>query len=144
MHYIIYVSEADKPMSEAELEEILRVSRRNNEAAGITGLLIYKESSRDRHPSFIQLIEGERDAVDATYRRIIKDRRHHNKIPLEQGETPERQFAGWSMGFKNVTPQQLEEVPGFKDVGGESFDSEVFRTRVKSAVELMRFFYEND
>ncbi len=144
MFYIVYVSEAKKPMSEAELAGILRKSREKNTAAGISGLLIYKYAPRYDQGSFLQLLEGDEAAVRATYARIVADKRHHTKIILEQGDAPERQFPDWSMGFKNVTPAGIAALPGFADIADEAFDSPAFRNRVQSAVELMRFFYESD
>ncbi len=144
MHYIVYVSEAKTPMSESELAELLAISRRNNEAAGVTGLLIYKYSPDQKHGSFLQLLEGEKQAVEDTYRRIVRDRRHVNKIVLDEGQTAERQFADWSMGFKNITPEKVRSLPGFADIGDEPFDSEAYRQRCRSAIDLIRFFYESD
>jgi hypothetical protein len=144
MFYIVYVSESNRPMSEADLADILRVSRQKNTAAGISGMLIYKYSLRYGNGSFLQLLEGEEAAVRATFARILADKRHHTKIVLEEGEAPDRQFPDWSMGFKNVTPAGIAALPGFADIGEEAFDSPAFRNRVQSAVDLLKFFYTSD
>ncbi len=144
MHYIVYVSEAKTHMTESELAGLLAISRHNNEAVGVTGLLIYKYSPDLNHGSFLQLLEGEKDAVEATYQRIVRDRRHVNKIVLDEGQTEQRQFADWSMAFKNITPEKVRNLPGFADIGDEPFDSEAYRKRCRSAIDLIRFFYESD
>ncbi len=54
------------------LRSILSASRRNNQAAGVTGFLIF---DRD---SFLQVLEGPRDALDATMARIAQDDRHRD------------------------------------------------------------------
>ena len=42
MYYMIYVSQAARPMTSSELTAILEKSRMHNERDGLSGLLIYK------------------------------------------------------------------------------------------------------
>lgn len=76
-----------------QLGSILSVSRRNNEAAGITGALVYDESW------FIQALEGERRAIWQTYSRISEDERHAGCQLVEMVEVGERLFGNWWMGL---------------------------------------------
>ncbi|MEM1041230.1 MAG: BLUF domain-containing protein [Bacteroidota bacterium] len=96
MVYIVYVSSATHPFSDHDLDRLVRVSRRNNEAAGITGMLLH----RDGH--FIQTLEGPPSAVYRAYARIRRDPRHRRLIRLVDRPTSVRQFAGQAMGFCNT------------------------------------------
>jgi hypothetical protein len=93
---LMYASRANAPMSEHELSLILKQSREHNPAEGITGLLCYTDGV------FMQVLEGGRDAINARYKHIVSDTRHHDVILLSYAETDERQFAGWSMGQANL------------------------------------------
>ena len=89
---IVYGSSTARPLSEAELVEILRVSRRNNAAVGVTGALLYADGN------VMQVLEGPAPAVQATYDRIARDPRHRHVLPLVRGEVAERSFPDWAMG----------------------------------------------
>jgi len=93
---LLYASRAAHPMSEAELSAILKSSREHNPAEGLTGLLCYSDGV------FIQVLEGGRDAVNARYKSIVQDPRHHDVILLSYEEIDERRFAGWTMGQVNL------------------------------------------
>jgi hypothetical protein len=73
------------------LTGILSKARRNNERDGITGCLVCREDL------FLQLLEGPRDAVIATYERILRDDRHANIITLWSGDIESRLFPDWTM-----------------------------------------------
>lgn len=82
------------------LRSILSVSRRNNHDAGVTGFLIF---DRD---SFLQVLEGPRDALDATMARIVRDDRHRDVAVLGTKPIKQRTFHAWTMGGCRRTPQQ--------------------------------------
>lgn len=65
----VYVSSAVAPFTPQELLELLRRARQDNEAAGITGMLLYRSGN------FIQTIEGPAAAVDTLLKRIACDPR---------------------------------------------------------------------
>lgn len=144
MDYIIYVSTAVRPMSDSELSNILAASRKNNVSRGITGILIYRYSAEENVGSFIQLLEGDKTAVMDTYNHIVKDSRHHSKIVLEEGQTESRQFPDWAMGFKNIDAVDLRAVPGFTNLGKDSFDSDYFKNSRRTARETLESFYDAD
>jgi hypothetical protein len=50
---LVYVSQAKYLFQETELKDILDISRRNNIARGITGMLLYDDGG-----TFIQALEG--------------------------------------------------------------------------------------
>ena len=142
MRYLIYVSQAKHPMSREELADILAGARRWNEAHGITGLLIYRHAPERNRGHFMQLIEGEAEALGATYERIVADPRHHTKIVLEEGDTGERAFPNWTMGFRDLDPGELADDPNFRDLGSETFEARARAGDIRGALSLMRSFYD--
>lgn len=143
MRFLIYVSQADHPMSEAELQEILNYSRERNERDGLTGLLIYRYVPDEDRGSFLQLLEGNADALDATWQRIAADRRHNTKVVLEEGDIAARTCPDWTMGFRNVDEADLARFEGYRDLGSAAFWERVETTTPPDASELMRAFYED-
>lgn len=95
----VYLSSAASEVSAGELAEILTVSRRNNAAVGLTGALCHYDGS------FLQFLEGDDGAVDSTFARIRRDRRHRQILPVFKQEISQRAFGDWSMGI--VKPQAL-------------------------------------
>lgn len=91
---LIYISTARVALSTQALDEILRVSRRNNQAVGVTGLLIVGGRR------FLQALEGPSEAVRNTYDRIKADDRHFASVVLSDREISERSFSGWAMGYQ--------------------------------------------
>ncbi|KAB8143522.1 BLUF domain-containing protein [Chloroflexia bacterium SDU3-3] len=83
---IIYVSSAARPFSQPELEALLDSSRRNNQARGITGLLLYRAGS------FMQILEGEERTVRAVYATICRDPRHTHIVQLDDSPIDQRSF----------------------------------------------------
>lgn len=118
MQYLIYVSSATQHFSEEDLKELLVISRRNNTAQGITGMLLYAEDN------FIQVIEGDSEAVDALYSRISKDPRHNSISVLLRGEIQTRNFSQWSMGFKSISMKDYTELTGFKSLHSIDLDAD--------------------
>ena len=97
LRYVIYLSSSTHLYSDTDLEDILTVSRRNNQATGVTGLLLYHEGT------ILQLLEGEQSAVDLTYKRILVDRRHTGILKMAEADAPERCFTDWTMGFRKLS-----------------------------------------
>lgn len=78
------------------VESILASCRTNNPSLGITGVLCYSE------PSFMQVLEGGRAAVNTLYGQILRDQRHQDVTLLHYEEITERWFGGWTMGHVNL------------------------------------------
>ena len=106
---IAYVSTAAKLFSSAELREMLKESNVRNKAAGVTGMLLYKDGQ------FMQVLEGTAEAVTETFSRISKDRRHHGIMVLAQGAVQERRFPEWSMAFRDLNLPDHQDVPGYSE-----------------------------
>ena len=141
MYYLIYVSQATRPMNEEDLAAILQQSRDYNTRDAITGLLMYKFTPSERRGNFMQLLEGDKDKVLSAFERINADKRHHTKVLLEQGEIAERNFSNWSMGFRNVNTSDLDKFQGYSDLGSESFWNRARDGKVPEALALMLTFY---
>lgn len=77
----------------AGLNAIMDTSNRNNERDGITGALMFDTLW------FIQILEGEREAVSATLRRIMMDERHDAVTVMDARTTEQRMFGNWWMGL---------------------------------------------
>ena len=93
MLQLVYISTAREPITPAMCDSILAASRRNNRAAGISGLLV---AGRTR---FLQALEGPTDAVRHTYARIIADQRHFACVLLGERYADVAQFGAWAMGY---------------------------------------------
>jgi hypothetical protein len=96
MIHLVYVSAAVLPVAEADLVDILRTSRVNNERAGVTGLLLYSGGT------FFQVLEGDERVVKETFERIGRDSRHNGISILLREEIRERVFGQWAMGFARM------------------------------------------
>lgn len=107
LHHLVYSSTAPVELPDATLAELLRGSRRRNQALGITGLLLYQ----DRH--FLQVLEGPEAAVRTTYQRIARDQRHYALSLLSDGPIAGRVFADWSMGFAAPSPAFFVHLAGY-------------------------------
>lgn len=90
----------------ATLNTILFSARHHNKRDGITGSLICRDDI------FLQMLEGPRDLVTATYGRIMRDDRHIEIVGLYQGDLETRLFPQWEMRHDPVrswmwTPEQV-------------------------------------
>ena len=94
---LMYASRAAQPVDPETFLAILRQSKANNPAQGITGLLCYSDGI------FVQVLEGGRGAVNRLYNRIAADPRHTEVVLLSYEEIGERRFASWAMGQVNMS-----------------------------------------
>lgn len=97
MKRITYVSRFAQPFSESELQELGEVSAKNNQSAGVTGVLMTSGGV------FFQILEGPAEAVDRIYGSIAADSRHTDLVllGLEENVT-ERRYPDWSMKTVNL------------------------------------------
>jgi hypothetical protein len=87
---IIYFSRSalDKdPVTREEQQlQLVRTSRRQNEFALITSILVLDKGW------FTQMVEGDRDALNQTFKRIASDNRHKDIRIVEWREVPRREL----------------------------------------------------
>ena len=108
LYQLIYTSGATRELKDIELARLLLAARSANAARDVSGILLYDAGS------FVQVLEGEREVVDALYDRIKQDPRHMRVRTLLHRTVERRQFRGWSMGFVDVS-QIAGGLPGYSD-----------------------------
>jgi hypothetical protein len=106
---LTYLSTATAAFDQAALTELLAVSRRNNHAVDLSGMLLYAGGH------FIQTLEGPAEQVETTFHRIGADPRHRDVIIALRDEVEERVFPDWSMGFEELPEEEAERLPGFSE-----------------------------
>jgi len=94
MLQLVYISTSREPITDRLLDDILSTSRRNNDRAGVSGLLV----AGGRR--FLQALEGPAAAVLATYARIAADSRHFAVVQLSCRQVSDRQFGDWAMAHQ--------------------------------------------
>ena len=105
--HIVYVSFAQKELSEKELTGLLKEIRSKNAEQGITGLLLYNDGA------FIQVIEGSKEIINRVFKSISNDQRHTNVVKLLEEPIVQRAFPDWTMGFRQISDEQSASIPGF-------------------------------
>jgi len=133
-YFLVYVSSASSLFSRSDLDEILDISRRNNEARGISGILLYKDGN------LMQLLEGEQDAVESLYRKISRDPRHKGLIAIWDGTQTERQFPSWSMAFRDLDGPVARDTPGYSDFLTTPLVSKTLTADVTHCQQLLNLF----
>ena len=73
------------------VESILDSSTKNNSVNAITGVLLATETH------FLQLLEGEFEALNSTLERISRDSRHYEVQLISFHEIEDRRFGDWGM-----------------------------------------------
>lgn len=110
----IYSSRATRATTDADLQSILTVSRRNNLARDITGMLLFIEGS------FFQVLEGQEASVAEVYDSIARDPRHDRVTQIISEPIARRSFGEWSMGFVSVARADAQRLIGENDFFGSA------------------------
>ena len=106
---VTYLSSAIEVWTDDELVDLLRQARSHNARRDITGVLLYSGGN------FIQTLEGPEDSVDEVMAKVVEDPRHAGVLVVDRAGIDERAFAGWTMGFRRASAEEVEEIPGFTD-----------------------------
>jgi len=101
-----YASAATHPYTPDELKTLLAKARSNNTLLDVTGVLLYHEGS------FLQVLEGDQETVETLYAKISKDPNHSNAMLLFKDNASERSFDQWTMGFRQLRKEDVEDLPG--------------------------------
>ena len=112
-YFIIYASTAERAFTQHELFVLLEVCREKNQRNEVTGLLLYSAGKGEEKGTFVQILEGPKARVDATYRKILTDEKHSDCTILDQGTVFQRRFGEWTMGFRDLREVKPEEIKGF-------------------------------
>ena len=145
MHLIVYVSDCAVPNGALKdtLEEIVAESRRENAVAGITGPLFCE----NRH--FLQVLEGEEDALRNLMARIKRDPRHRNIEILVDQPVQSRSFPDWFLDTffiddpKLLTPQTLWSLRDiyFKHFEPDAGDLVAFLKRIIDEIDSFKILH---
>jgi hypothetical protein len=134
MFLVVYASSATEKMTNEELEALLTKTRANNEKAGLTGLLLYKDGN------FMQALESPKDAVTTVLRKIEVDSRHRGILRLIQRDQPAREFSNWSMGFRRLDTESASPLLGHSDFLDRPLNDESFEKNPSRALQLLLSF----
>ena len=91
MFHIVYASSTLQPFTKPELQALLEQARQKNAKLGLTGMLLYKDGN------FMQVLEGEKEAVTKLAAIIERDPRHKRVLILLRGTSEERLFPNCTM-----------------------------------------------
>ena len=75
---------------------ILAKSRANNRKNGLVGVLFFGDGC------FFQCLEGEEEAVDTLYAKLLQDDRHKDLKIIARNRIEERSFESWTMKYVPV------------------------------------------
>ncbi len=88
---LIYVSKAVSPIDPKSINDIADVSARRNAEMGVTGILLATKTH------YLQVLEGEVEAVNQIYCNVVGDPRHTDVILIAYQKIAELQFKEWAM-----------------------------------------------
>jgi hypothetical protein len=88
---LLYVSRAVGPQTTTVTARLLAQAQAFNQAHAIGGVLCQGQGL------YLQVLEGERSAVNRLYARIVADPRHQDVELLSLEEVTERRYPNWSM-----------------------------------------------
>ncbi|BCX82473.1 hypothetical protein MIT9_P2059 [Methylomarinovum caldicuralii] len=120
-----YISQAARAFGDEELDAMLEKFRANNRARDISGVL-YQGNGM-----FMQVLEGPKEAVEETFRRIRKDPRHHDVHLIEKTPIEKRRFGDFGMAFNRLRDED------FRTLAQEMGASEKILKRQQTLIEGM-------
>jgi len=117
---LLYVSKPVGPITTYVTTSILEVSSVNNKKTDITGVLCQGSGI------FLQVIEGQRSAINALFSRIMADTRHNTVVILSMEEIEQRRYGQWSMALVQLSmddPMVEMAHPEFDPYSASSSDA---------------------
>ena len=106
---VIYASRAAEDFYEHQIPDLLKQIRRANAKQELTGMLLYISGS------FLQVLEGRPEMVDAVFGGILRDKRHTQVAAIGTESILERAYEGWTMMHKTLDPVEAGELIGEPD-----------------------------
>jgi hypothetical protein len=104
MYELLYCSSARQDLTSDDITDILKASRKWNTKYDITGCLLYYDTQ------FIQILEGDKNAIKQLFANIQKDTRHENVTLLKENEKEKRFFVDWNMAFSELSLRDMEDI----------------------------------
>ncbi|RZL16543.1 MAG: hypothetical protein EOO62_01020 [Hymenobacter sp.] len=114
VHHLLYHSQATRPLSSADLTDLVEKSLAWNDAHNITGMLCYSNGH------FVQVLEGAAIDVQALFTKIRQDRRHHQVVALSERASEKRWFADWRMAFIDADLHEVYWLLGYLEAKGHN------------------------
>lgn len=105
---IIYTSQASEKFNKRNLLDLLHEARAFNTMDNISGVLMHREGC------FLQVIEGESEAVDDLFSRLLNDSRHKDLNMIFDATVDKRLFSNWAMGCADFDEPELSLIPGIR------------------------------
>jgi hypothetical protein len=109
----------------------LLISRKNNSAAGITGVLVHGGGM------FMQVLEGPEQIVLRTYMKILDDKRHTDSRIIQISPIKERMFDNWTMGVIEAEPLTFEHVAKLRAHRLETLNADAFTQVIREFNALL-------
>lgn len=140
IYQLIYMSKAVTLMDTAALIQLLNKARELNAAHQISGMLLYAEIrlKSELQGRFIQVLEGQPDAVEQLFNNIRVDARHRHVTLLHRRFVTERDFPDWTMGFQILGEADTSVNPGFFALNEAFLRS---GSRSNAALDFLKDFY---
>ena len=92
-YLLVYVGTANNPADAEILNGVINKIAERNKKQDISGFLFYKDGT------YLQLLEGEFEKVNALFYKIVKDPRHKNVTVLLENKIDHAIFNDYESGF---------------------------------------------
>ena len=103
---ICYVSTAAPNLSKKEIGDLLRTTEEKNNRRDFTGIFLFSQGN------FFQILEGEKEQVEALFSKIKEDPRHYDVLIIFQKETGDGKFDRYTSSFTSedarITNKDME------------------------------------
>lgn len=125
---MVYVSTTTNPVNniningvQKDVGRILMQARKNNPPLKVGGVLYFSNNF------YFQCLEGEQEAVNRVYNKILDDPRHQNVQSVSVKRINKRLFANWSMKYVALDDfvTQLLEDNGYSSFRPYEFDEDM-------------------
>ena len=131
MYRLIYKSRCNDNINWDTIRDILNVSENNNQNNAITGVLLASKTH------FLQVLEGDFDAINNTFFTIAKDNRHDHIQLISFAPVEERLFAHWGMKGIGAFDFNVDLAEKLKTKYGSENDDLLFPTSEWKALALI-------
>jgi len=132
--HLVYVSFANKSLTEKELDALLTEIRGKNAQQNVTGLLLYNDLN------FIQVIEGTKETIHKVFNSIEQDSRHTNVVKLLEEPIKKRAFPDWYMGYRKLSEEQSSSIPGFSNFLNGEDQEKIIQDSTQQVMYLLESF----
>lgn len=134
LYRLSYASTQSSPFDARDLINLLKEARERNKRQNITGVLLHRDDS------FLQVIEGEKEAVLNLFELIKQDPRHKRVEVLSEDLIETREFSDWQMGFIELDEVDVTLLPGFSNFLNEADSPRTLLRNLSRTERLMQLF----